>query len=250
VELLAVVLDRLVAASGFITLMFVTWGVLAFAESQAPSHGVPRATAADAGTWAVTGAIVLGRLAYVVPDWPLYLRRPVDLVFINHGLSFYGGLIGALTGLGLLAWRRGLPLGRVADLFAPPVALGIMAFRSACLVRGDCGGALANPPLGITLPGHVQARYPADLIEAGLVLALALWLRHRRPRRAFAGELALILLAVYPMARSLVEFLRINVGSWPTGQQIIGLIVSVAALVFWLMLRARSIPRPALPGGG
>jgi phosphatidylglycerol:prolipoprotein diacylglycerol transferase len=249
VELIWGVLGLLRAAGDLLVLLAAYWLVSELAKRRAPAEGLAPEEVADAAFWLGLGALVGARTVHVLPTWPMYLRYPLDLVRVQGGLSFYGAVAGALAVAGWFAWRRRLPVGRTADLFAPYLALGIAFQRAGCLVRGDCFGALAPPPLGLVFPGFTQPRYPAELYEAALALGLFGLLLVRRDRRRFSGELGLLFLIGYPLLRAAVDFARINLGGWPTTDQAVSVLVAAAAAAAWGW-RSRDGARPHPAGAG
>lgn len=215
--------------------------VTELARRRAAAEGLAPAKVSDAAFWLSIGAVVGARLVYVLPAWPMYLRYPLDLMRIQSGLSFYGVVAGTLAVAGWFAWRGWLPLGRTADLFAPYLALGLALQRAGCLVRDDCFGAVAPPPLGLVFPGLTQPRYPTELYEAVLALGLFGMLLLWRERRRFPGELGLAFLVGYPLLRAGVDVFRINLGGWPTLDQMVSLGVATAAGAVWAWrVRARA----------
>lgn len=239
----------LLAAVDPLTALVAYWLVVDLARRRADAEGLSTDAVADAGTWLGVGALVVGRLAYVAPDWPGYVRYPFDLVRVQDGVSFYGGLIGGIVVLGWYAWRVRLPLARALDLFAPYLGVGVAAYRVGCLVRGDCFGAAAPPPLGVVFPGLTQPRYPAELYEALLVLGLAALLFQLRERPHAPGTLGLTFLIVYPLLRAGVDVTRINVGGSPTGDQVVSLAVAAVATVLLATRIGRGSARPAVGFG-
>ncbi len=244
-DLLASLLDRLVAVADLIALILVFWLVAARAERRAPAEGLSAADVAAVGPWLGLGALIGARLGVVLPDWPRFVRHPLDLVYITGGLSFFGGLAGALVALVWLGRRRGLPTARLADLFAPPLALGIAVYRLASLALGTSGGALAAPPWGLILPGYTQSRYPVAIWEGALTLAVFAFLLWRRDHRRFPGELAILLLVLYPLLRAGLDFFRIHMGAWPSPDQALALTSALLAALVWLW-RVRGSAEPPL----
>lgn len=228
---------RLLAASDLLILLAGYWLVTDLAKRRAPAEGLSPGSVADAAFWLGAGAVVGARLAYILPLWPVYLRYPIDIIRIQSGLSFYGAVAGALAVAGWLAWRGRLPLGPLGDLFAPYLALGIAFERAGCVVRNDCFGAVAAPPLGVIFPGLSQPRYPASLYEAALALGLFAALLLWRARRRFRGELGLAFLVAYPLLRAAVDATRINLGPWPTVDQRTSVALALAAAAVWLWHR-------------
>ena len=232
-ELIGGLVSLLRAGSDLLILVAAYWLVVELAKRRAPEEGLTTEAVAASELRLALGALIGARLVYVLPAWPMYLRYPLDLVRVQSGLSFYGGVAGALAVGGWLAWRGRLPLARTADLFAPYVAIGIAFDRVGCVVRGDCFGAVAPLPLGVVFPGLTQPRYPAELYEALLALALFALLLLRRERRGFSGELGLAFLVGYPVLRAGVDLFRINLGGWPTADQLASLAVAAAAGSVW-----------------
>jgi hypothetical protein len=78
-------------------------------------------------------------------------------------------------------------------------------------------------------PVIAQPRYPAELYEAVLVLGLAGLLFFLREREHAPGTLGLTLLVLYPLVRAGVDVARINLGGWPTDDQLAWLAVTAPA---------------------
>jgi phosphatidylglycerol:prolipoprotein diacylglycerol transferase len=145
------------------------------------------------------------------------------------GLVFYGGAVAAAAAAIGLARRKGVPFAPLADLLAPALALGHAIGRLGCLDAGCCYGkacagpgfpCAAFPPASVAhadlsrhgLLGAADAATPplhlTQLYEAAGELALFALLLARRPRRRFAGELALVYAAGYAALRFGVEIFR------------------------------------------
>ena len=230
--------ERLVAASQLLTLLAAYGVVVWFLEREADNTSGPAVDLGSLTTWLGLGALIGGRLGFALPNASVYLRFPLDLLYVTTGLSFYGGLVGLLLAGLWFSRRHGLSLGVVLDLCAPTTVLGIAVYRLACLVRGDCGGAVADPPLGIVFPGASVPRYPVEIWEG--VLALALFgLLYRLRSRWGAGALALSALVVYPLLRAGVAVFRLNLDGWPTPDQTLSLLTAALAGLVWFR-RSRS----------
>ena len=184
--------------------------VVALAHREAARAGVPQPLLNRTESWVLIGAVIGARLADVLPAWDLYARSPLDLLRVNLGLSFYGALGGTTAVLAIGARRWDLPFWTVADAYALFAPVGIVLHRFACLVYGDCGGKPVTPPLGLTLPGFSQPRYPSDLYEGVLTLTLLGALLLLSARRAGPGVVVGVFLVAYPLARALVGLTRLS----------------------------------------
>jgi phosphatidylglycerol:prolipoprotein diacylglycerol transferase len=198
---------------------------------------IPRWHAFQAGFWALIGAGLGGRIVYARLHWIVYDSDWQGLLrFWEGGLSWYGALIGGTAFLALYAWTLRRSFWRYADAVAPALALGQAIGRLGCLLNGCCYGAVTDSPLGVNLPdlnGVTLPRYPTQLMEMVVLLALfgVLWgLRRRWP---FAGAGFLLYAIIYPAARFAIEFLRgdavMSVGPL-RATQVLGGIICIAAV--------------------
>ncbi|HUT31917.1 MAG TPA: prolipoprotein diacylglyceryl transferase [Planctomycetota bacterium] len=147
----------------------------------------------------VVGNIVLiSILAGVVGSrllWFALHRDAGDSIWVlievwRGGLVFYGGLIAAVVADYAYLRKKRLPVGLVADLFAPAVALGQAFGRIGCFLNGCCfGGACTG---GFPLP----VRFPAFLNDTGAPVGSAPFLDHAR--RGWVADSAGASLAVHP----------------------------------------------------
>lgn len=238
--ILSSLLDRLLAASELITLLVCFWLALWLAERRAPRLGLDPTLVSQLGFGLGLGAIVGGRLAYVLADWRTYARYPFDILLVQGGLSLWGAMLGGGLALAWYARRRDVSSGALADGLALPLTVGTVAYALLCIVRGDCAGAVGGPPLAMTLPGYSLPRYPVELYVAVLMAALAALLAYLEPRRRFYGEVALLFLVGYAVIRFTTDFLRIHFGAWPTPEQVAAAVVGGGAVVAWLVLGARA----------
>ncbi len=150
----------------------------------------------DVALWLMAGSILGARFVYVTTYWKQeFADQPISEIFmIQHGgLVYYGGLLGAIVfGVGYLIWKK-LPVWRIADVFAPSVALGSVFGRIGCLLNGCCYGRACDLPWAIQFT-NPQARdlsgtplnvplHPTEIYDALLNLLLYLglaWLFRRR----------------------------------------------------------------------
>ena len=156
------------------------------ASRRALRTGIAAEKIIDLGPWLILGAIVGARGLYVISYWrESFAGQPFGEIFAvwHGGLVYYGGLIGAsLAGL-LYTRLKKLPLGKVADILAPSIALGHVFGRIGCLLNGCCYGRACTLPWAIqfppgnplnapTYPVHPTEVYES-LLNLGLYAALA-----------------------------------------------------------------------------
>ena len=163
----------------------------------------------------VFGIIIGARLFYVVfYGAGYYLENPLEIFMLNHGgMSFHGGLVGAVVGGSLVCWRLGISIPTVCDLGVIGAPIGLFFGRCANFVNGELWGKETDLPWGVMFEtgGNVY-RHPSQLYEAvleGIVIFVVLYALSRRvpprPQGTFMGAF----LALYGVFRFLVEFVRV-----------------------------------------
>ena len=171
---------------------------------------------------AIVGVILGGRLGYVlVYGDGYYFSHPAEILAFNHGgMSFHGGLIGALLS-GIVAARfTGIPYLTLADMGCIAAPIGLFFGRCANFVNGELWGAPTSLPWGVVFGGTagVMPRHPSQLYEAlleGVVLFCVLYILSRkqppRPQGTFLG--------VFLVGYGLFRFCKLNpparCATWP-----------------------------------
>ena len=163
----------------------------------------------------VFGIIVGARLFYVVfYGAGYYLENPLEILMLNHGgMSFHGGLVGAIVGGALVCRHYGISVPTVCDLGVIGAPLGLFFGRCANFVNGELWGKETDLPWGVMFEtGGAVFRHPSQLYEAvleGLVIFAVLWALSRRvparPQGTFMGWF----LTLYGVFRFLIEFVRV-----------------------------------------
>ncbi|MBI2930457.1 MAG: prolipoprotein diacylglyceryl transferase [Planctomycetes bacterium] len=159
--------------------------------------------------WAFVSALVGARLAHILVERPELLGRPREWLSVwQGGLVFYGGFIAAVLSSLAYARLKRLDFRILTDVLAPVMALGHGIVRVGCFFNGCCYGRPAE--WGVVFPSLRDgvSRQPTQLYEAaaGAMLFAGLLLWEKRRRRA--GEVFLLYLAAYGLARFLIEFAR------------------------------------------
>lgn len=199
------------------------------------------------------GITQFDKIIKLFSDWNYYIKSFDDLfnafILIFGGSVFYGGLIGG-TAVGLFYMKKKkYNISEYSDIIAPGVPLFHFFGRIGCFLGGCCFGI--ESPVGFTAHGNellpilndVQ-RFPVQLLEAGLNLALFFVLSCLLNKNKFKGGLFALYLLVYSVIRFFDEFLR---GDTYRGflfglstSQIISIFIFITALII-LILRAKKL---------
>ena len=209
----------------------------------------------------IIGVIVGGRLGYVLfYGNGMYLQNPLEIFAFNHGgMSFHGGLVGALLAGIVAAKLTGIPYLTLADLGCIGAPLGLLFGRCANFINGELWGAPTDAPWGVVFGGAagMMPRHPSQLYEAfleGIILFAVLYLLSRaRPPRSRGTFLGLFLI-MYGCFRFIMEFVRepdVQLGylwgGWLTMGQVLSvplILVGVGVLVYALAMKK---PQQGLP---
>ena len=165
----------------------------------------------------VFGVIIGARLFYVI--FYIYgagesLASPLEIFATwEGGMSFHGGLVGAVVGGSLVCHHYGISIPTVCDLGVIGAPLGLFFGRCANFVNGELWGKPTDLPWGVMFEtGGGVYRHPSQLYEAileGLVIFAVLYALSRRvpprPQGTFMGWF----LALYGVFRFLIEFVRV-----------------------------------------
>lgn len=148
--------------------------------------------------------------------------------FYAGGLAYYGGFIAAiLVAVHLLRVDR-FPFWKAADMAGMVVPVGLGFGRMGCLLAGCCFGSPTDSSLGLSFPGSSPASeaqyklgllaqisepslpvHPTQIYESAVSFAIAVvlvfWLG---PRKRYDGQVFLVFVVLYAVARFVLEFWR------------------------------------------
>jgi len=219
----------------FVALSFLVGGVLLRSEMERTGHDPERAW--DLVFMAVLGGMIGAKTYYVLLNYEALLADPVSAIFSRAGVVWYGGFAGALLLIVFEIKRRGLPLGQMADLSSPTLAIGYAIGRMGCFMVGDDYGRPTGSWVGIKFPngnpptsvfeiesyfgvqvdpaiverfGQVVPVHPTQLYEVAMASLIFLVLWKLRVHEHAAGWLFWICLILLSVERFLVEFVRVK----------------------------------------
>ena len=204
---------KIYAYGFFIALGFVVGFILATLNAR--KEGVPFERVVDLFFYSVLSGIIGSRLLFVMIDFDAYRGNLLRIFKIwEGGLVFYGGLILAIgVSIGYIRWHR-LPVWKLADLFSPPISLGLFFGRVGCFFAGCCYGKETSLPWGITFkdPNSLAQLnvplHPTQLYEAASGLAIFLFLNWKAKRKTFDGQIFWLFLFLYSVFRFFIEMVR------------------------------------------
>src|SRR5947209_9958365 len=163
---------------------------------------------------------IVGAKLYHVLQSPSELAAdPIGSIFSRAGFAWFGGMLGTLLALYLLARHYKLTYLQMLDLCSPAASVGYAVGRIGCLVSGDGDyGTPTSLPWGMSFPNGLvpttQRVHPTPIYEA-IAATLIFWYLWRQGAKALrgprpVGEVAALYLIWMGVERFLVEFIRIN----------------------------------------
>jgi phosphatidylglycerol:prolipoprotein diacylglycerol transferase len=223
------------------------------AAKLAARDGIPKERVYDLGLWTIIGGLIGSKILMFFTEDNVQI---FSLDFLRSGGVYYGGFLGGLLTCFLLIHFYKLSFWKVADAFAPGVALGQFFGRQGCFSAGCCWGKECDLPWAVNFSeagheatgvpiyhadGSAMFLHPTQLYESFAMLAVFAILFYLHKRKKFNGQVLIAYMILYPIVRFTIEFFRDD----PRGNlfgltdltglstsQIISLIVAAGAVIF------------------
>jgi phosphatidylglycerol:prolipoprotein diacylglycerol transferase len=199
--------------------------------------------------YAMVGGIGGSKLYFAVDLW---LRGELgfgEALLSRAGITFYGGLLGAIALVWIGTKIHRIPTGPFFNAVCLAGAIGQALGRLGCFLVGDDYGRPTDLPWGMAFPDGapptLERVHPTQLYEMVWLFALTAFLWRRRWRSPLLWGEYLVLAAA---GRFAVEFLRVNPRG-PLGlsdAQLIAIGLALVGGASWLL--ARRGPSPARAG--
>jgi len=246
-----------------IALAFIV--AILIAMNEAKREGENQERILDISLWVIVGALIGGRIAYVLTYLDYYMKDPIKILYFRQGgLSFLGGFFLAVILGWLYVKRNKIPFWKYADIAAPSIAIGIGIGRIGCLLNGCCYGVITEN-YGIAFPAvNMPPAYLQQLrdglISAGSTCTLPvvptqiysslygfmiffLLLRIKKYKQ-YDGFTFLSFLILFSASRFTIEFFRfyenrIMVFNLLTITQVICITVFLSAFIFMNVLKKK-----------
>ena len=169
-------------------------------------------TVNDLFLFLIIGLIIGARLGYVIfYNLPFYLSHPLKLFAIwEGGMSFHGGLIGAIVSGLIYIKKHRVDFWAISDLISITAPIGLGLGRLGNFINAELYGRVTNVPWGMIFPsGGVLPRHPSQLYQfflEGILLFTILWWIKDFPFKK--GTLFCLFLILYSIFRFFVELFR------------------------------------------
>ncbi len=128
----------------------------------------------DLTFYATIVAFIVSRVAFVATHWELFADTWLKILalWVQPGLSLYGGLVGAVATLIYMSRTTKVRLGLVLDALAQALPVALIIGLVGAFLDGTVAGKIAEVPWALRVVGQVGRRHPVALYEMGALLLL------------------------------------------------------------------------------
>ena len=203
----------------------------------------------DGVLWITPFAIVCARAYYVIFSWKDYAANPISILYIwEGGLAIYGGVLGAVAGVVILARVKKIPVTTLLDLVLLGFLIGQSMGRWGNFFNREAFGAATDAfsRMGLynQVTGSWEYYHPTFLYESLWNAAGFVLLHFLSKRRQYDGQIALGYAAWYGLGRAMIEGLRVDSLYWGPFRvsQVLAAVTCVAAvsILLWQHFRPHS----------
>ena len=239
---------------GVILAIAITVGTLVSDYLGTKFFNLANDTVIDMAPYLIISGIIGARLYYCCLNYDFYLRFPTEILAIRHGgISIHGALLGGFIGLLIFAKKKNISVLKLCDVSSAGIIIAQAIGRWGNFFNSEAFGTPTNLPWKLYIaPQYRPIPYteyeyfhPAFLYESILDLIIfgILLLLIKKDKIQKEGNLALIYLILYSLARILVESVRIDSVRYIFGIPV-AIIMSVGIIVVAIsVLVYRNLPR-------
>ncbi len=193
------------------------------------------------------------RLYYCILNYDFYFRFPTEIIAIRHGgISIHGAIIGGLIGLIIYAKRHKLSVFKLADVSVIGLSAAQALGRWGNFFNSEAFGCPTELPWKLYIaPQYRPIPYQGyeyfhptflyeSILDFGIFLVLFWILKTKNIMKE--GNLALIYLILYSLARIAVEHYRIDSVLYVHGIPIAVIVSVITIMIAFIILIIRNLP--------
>ena len=216
--------------------------------------GFVKETVIDMVPYLVVFGIIGARLYYCILNSDFYLRFPTEVLAVRHGgISIHGAILGGFIGLLIFAKRHKMSVLKLADISAIGLSIAQSIGRWGNFFNSEAFGRPTELPWKLYIaPQYRPIPYqgyeyfhPAFLYESLLdliIFGVLFWLLKSEKTKK-DGNLALIYLILYSIARIAVEYCRIDSILYINGIPVAIFVSAIILIAAGIMLLIRNLPQ-------
>lgn len=198
--------------------------------------GIDEEVFIDLLLYAIPSAIIGARIYYVIFSWDLYRDNPIQALNIRAGgLAIHGVIIAAVLVVIIFSKIKKQNPWVLCDIAAPSLILGQAIGRWGNFANQEAHGGPTDLPWGIIIDGvKVHPTFLYESIWNILVFFFLLWFNRNKAK--VDGEVFILYLVLYSVARFFIEGLRTDSLMWGPIRvaQLISLaIIIIGSIIFY-----------------
>jgi phosphatidylglycerol---prolipoprotein diacylglyceryl transferase len=184
-------------------------------------EGLDTGRLVDFSTWIIVTALLGAKVLMILTEWTFYSQNPgqiFSLSTLEAGGVFYGGFIAATVFAVWYIRSYKLPFWKIFDVYAPAIALGQSIGRLGCFSAGCDYGVPSQSFLAVTFTNEFSHQmtgvplgvplFPWQIVASVTLLCIFGILIWRYKHKTRDGEIFLLYIGLYAVARFSLEFLR------------------------------------------
>jgi prolipoprotein diacylglyceryltransferase len=98
--------------------------------------------------------------------WDEFIAHPIQSLFSQSGLTFYGGLILATAAIYIFSFKKGISFKHLCDAAAPALMIAYAVGRLGCQISGDGDWGIYNSAYKSDNKGNITLAQPGDFQNA------------------------------------------------------------------------------------
>lgn len=202
----------------------------------------------------IIASVIGGKFFIIFENPKLYLSEPSRLINgFNTGFVFYGSLLFAIpTMLLFFKWHK-LPVLPMLDIMAGTTCIVHGFGRIGCFMAGCCYGTEHDGLFSVTFTDPTcaaeplnTALYPTQLYSSIAIFSILAIILFVGRRKQFDGQLFMLYLMLYAIARSVLEIFRGDlergflIDNILSNSQFISILIFLGGLIVYIRLYKKS----------
>ncbi|MBW2983926.1 prolipoprotein diacylglyceryl transferase [Candidatus Woesearchaeota archaeon] len=202
---------------------------------------------ADLLFYLLIGIVIGARLFEVLfYNLPYFIQNPVEIFKVWHGgLSFHGGLVGAVVAALIFCRKKKLKFYALADAVVFPLSLALALGRIGNFINGELYGTVTSVPWCVKFRGIPSCRHPSQLYESfkNLLIFGILWfIKDDRieGKKLPPGFLFWTFVVLYALFRFAIESFKepiVQLGFFSMGELLCIVMFGVGVVFMWKLFK-------------
>jgi phosphatidylglycerol---prolipoprotein diacylglyceryl transferase len=179
--------------------------------------------------------MLIGSRIFVYFFWypNLLLQDPLILFKLwLGGMSFHGGMFGAIIAGYIFSKKHNVSFYKLADLVVVPSALFLFLGRIANFINAELVGTLSNKSWCTVFPGYDGCRHPYQIYEGLKNLGLFFGLLWMQTKKLPAGLMFWSFIFAYNFLRFFIDFFRYEPSFYISTGQLLSIIFVIISAYF------------------